>query len=176
MTKHRINTVSKDCWWTPHIYSGFWASFNVSFCLDDHFVSRTWITDKLAGIFPHFLQVSALFWSNVFPVKLCKPSNICWPSRPWILRKKSVLHVIMDNYPEELLEPVSKCSHCFLWHCFAQLPKPTLRYNSGVSAALKGCSRILLACQHVTCFRQSSLKHIQYFSTMYTDLNELHGR
>lgn len=87
MTKHRINTVSKDCWWTPHIYSGFWASFNVSFCLDDHFVSRTRITDKLAGIFPHFLQVSALFWSNVFPVKLCKPSNICWPSRPWILRK-----------------------------------------------------------------------------------------
>lgn len=64
MIKHRINTVSRDCWWTPHIYSGFWASFNVLFCLDDPFVSRNWIIDKLAEIFPHFSYLPRFLHSS----------------------------------------------------------------------------------------------------------------
>ena len=29
MIQQRINTASGDCWWTPCIYSGYWASFNI---------------------------------------------------------------------------------------------------------------------------------------------------
>lgn len=79
-------------------------------------------------------QLSALFWSKVF-VKLRRPSRICWPSWPWILRKTLSCNWFWTLTQGDFESFLPKSCGYFLWCCFAQLPQLTLRYNSGVNTA-----------------------------------------